>query len=178
MDAVGRDVQQDVHGGGGSPQQAALFHAQGQNGGIGGSVVSFQPEVEVALLGVLRLHLFDLFQVQLEVVHGLQTGGGIIHAQQAGQLGLGDVAAHIPFRDQHTGQRIVVGDAAAQGAVKLPGIVQRLVLADVQAGEGLAAAAGLRVQLQLQGFRRILAVHPAGGAAELRQHLGQRSLEF
>ena len=171
VDAVGRDVQQDVHGGGGSPQQAALFHAQRQNGGIGGSVVSFQPEVEVALLSVLRLHLFDLFQVQLEVAHGLQTGGGIIHAQQAGQLGLGDVAAHIPFRDQHTGQRIVVGDAAAQGAVKLPGIVQRLVLADVQAGEGLAAAAGLRVQLQLQGFRRILAVHPAGGAAELRQHL-------
>ena len=171
VDAVGRDVQQDVHGGGGSPQQAALFHAQRQNGGIGGSVVSFQPEVEVALLSVLRLHLFDLFQVQLEVAHGLQTGGGIIHAQQASQLGLVDVAPQIPFRDQHTGQRIVVGDAAAQGAVKLPGIVQRLVLADVQAGEGLAAAAGLRVQLQLQGFRRILAVHPAGGAAELRQHL-------
>ena len=45
VDAVGRDVQQDVHGRGSGPQQAALFHAQRQNGGIGGSVVSFQPEV-------------------------------------------------------------------------------------------------------------------------------------
>ncbi len=68
--------EQDVHLGGQGLEQTLLYDAQNQLRRIlpGGEIR--QLKVEVTLLGVGGLHGFELFQVQLEVVHLLQAGGG------------------------------------------------------------------------------------------------------
>ena len=181
MDVVGGHVQQDVHLGGQGLEQTLLFDAQNQLRRIlpGGEVR--QLKVEVTFFRVGGLHGFELFQVQLEVVHLLQAGGGGVYPQQGGQLVLGNVAAQRPARQQQACQRILGHNRAAQLVVQLPGVVQGLFLADVHPGQrGIVDGAGARwVQRQLHRPGGVLAGQTAGGAAELvQQGVKSRGLDL
>ena len=100
MDVVGGHVQQDMHLGGQGLEQTLLFDAQNQlRCALPGGEVR-QLKVEVAFLRVGGLYGFKLLEIQLEVIHLLQAGGGGVYPQQGGQLVLGNVAAQRPARQQ------------------------------------------------------------------------------
>ena len=105
------------------PQEPALFQPDNKYRCIGAGITGIQLKIKVAVLCAFRLYALQFFLRQLKLGHVLQAGGCGVHTQQACQLGLRDITAKAPVRQQKARQRVAAGDGRADIFVQLPDIV-------------------------------------------------------